>query len=320
VRKTIRIFFANCPHLDESAAAYLVLAQNSVQSVVEFEIWHLHVYGEEIGAGNLRTSFLKTWSLVSLSGMALPWKQAAARRYIAAMDRLVMPPLASSMAPSTATIDLFRPILKGNEDWITGQEAGVYGNRTIRPAPTVIVTETPFEGGYFGWSESDVAIASIAGWRSRYTPPSLLEFILDQVQRYAMRLAINPELGSHYPTRACIWDFDANIADARLSPLIGYLCDSCEQLIAGQVTAIELKELRHLLSHKWLGKADEPGSVASTLKRTFAYDLTRTRGLSAGFLDRVREATPSEVVKLIGAAIALVASVAFGWWIKKHGL
>ncbi len=318
MRKTIRVVFANCPHLDESAAAYLVLSQNSIQTVLEFEVWHMYTYGE-LALGNARASFLQKWSTVTFFGIFLPWRRVAARRYAACLDRLVIPALSSALPPETATIDLIRPMLKNNDDWVTGHEPGKWGNRTIKPAPTVIVTETPFEEGYFGWSESDIAIASIAGWRKRYTPPSLLEFILDQVQRYALRLAINDDLGSHYPTRACLWDFDANIEDARLSPLVGYLCDSCEQLIAERVTASDLNEIRKLLSHQWLGKTDEPGSVASNLKRTFAYDLTRTRGLSAGFLDRLREASLSELAKLVSAGIAGIVGTLFIQWARKHG-
>ncbi len=315
MRKTIRVFFANCPHLDESAAAYLVLAQNSVQTVLEFEVWHLSVYAANEGLGNAITKGLERWSD---SLLPLPFKLLAARRYAAHMDRLAVPPLAKTL-PLAKCIDNIRPFLKRNDDWIAGKAAGTYGNWTVKPAPTVIITETPLEKDYVGWSESDIAVACIGKWRKRYTPPSLLEFILDQVQRYALRLAIDERVGSHYPTRACIWDFDANIADARLSPLVGYLCDSCERLIGQRVTKDELEEIRNLLSHKWIGKTKETGSVASNLKRVFGYDLSRTRGLSAGFLDQVREATTSELVRLVGAGVGAVLIFMFGWWAKKHG-
>ena len=296
-------------------AAYLVLAQNSVQTVLEFEVWHLSVYAADEGLGNLQTKYLEMWSE---SVLPLPLKRVAARRYAAHMDRLAVPPLADTL-PLAKCIDNIRPFLKRNDDWIMSKTAGTYGNWTVKPAPTVIVTQTPLEKNYVGWSASDIAVAFIGKWRKTHTPPSLLEFVLDQVQRYALRLAIDERVGSHYPTRACIWDFDANIADARLSPLVGYLCDSCERLIAERVTKDELEEIRSLLSHKWIGKTEEPGSVASNLKRVFGYDLARTRGLSAGFLDQVRGASSSELVRLVGVGVSAVLIFMFGWWVKKHG-
>ena len=90
-------------------------------------------------------------------------------------------------------------------------------------------------------------------------------------------------------------------------------------MIAERVTKDELEEIRSLLSHKWIGKTEEPGSVASNLKRVFGYDLARTRGLSAGFLDQVRGASSSELVRLVGVGVSAVLIFMFGWWVKKHG-
>jgi len=102
VRKTIRVFFANCPHLDELAAAYLVLAQNSVQTVLEFEVWHLSVYAADEGLGNAQTKCLEMWSE---SALPLPWKRAAARRYAAHMDGLAVPTLAGTLPlPNALTV------------------------------------------------------------------------------------------------------------------------------------------------------------------------------------------------------------------------
>ena len=316
MRKTIRVIFANCPHLDESAAAYLVLAQNSAQSVFEFEVWHLYVFAEATRMGNSWTQFLARWSD---SNLPLPWKRFARRRYSAAMDKKAIPPLSSSM-PRDKIVDMIRPFLKRHDDWIAGKTPGTYGNWTIKTAPTVIITETPLGDGYFGWSTTDIAIACVGEWRKKYTPPSLLEFVLDQVQRYALRLAVDQRIGSHYPTRGCVWDFDPNIEDARLSPLVGYLCDSCKTIVAEQVSPEELEQIHSLLTHKWLGTTEEPGSVASNLKRIFRYDLARTRGLSAGFFDRVREAASSELVKFIAVLVTGVVMTLFGLWVKKHVL
>lgn len=315
VRKPIRVFFANCPHLDECAAAYLILAQNSIQAFFEFEVWHFYVYAENNGIGNSLTRFMNWWVE---SRIPLPCKKRVRRRLRARLDRMAVPPLTKEL-PLVGPVALLRPYIRKNDEWITNIPGRSYGNWTIRPdAPTVIVTETPLAKEYFGWSEENVAIACIGEWRKKYTPPSLLEFILDQVQRYALRLAVDERIGSHYPSRGCVWDFDANIEDARLSPLVGALCDSCKELISQRVTTKELDDIRDLLTHKWIGKSDEPGSVASNLKRIFGFDLARTKGLSPGFRDQLRAAASSEVVKWLAAAITAVAIFLYGLWVHSH--
>jgi hypothetical protein len=218
--------------------------------------------------------------------------------------------------PTNAAIDQLRPLLKKHDEWLETMPHN-YGNWTIRPAPTVIITETPFEGYYFGWSAGDIAIASISRWSRSQTPPSLLEFILDQVQRYALRLGINQRIGSHYPTRACIWDFDPNVSDAKMSALVGYLCSACEEILREQLSECEVKEVRLLLSHSWIGRTDEPGSVASDLKRVFGYDLTRTRGLSPTFFDNLRNVGTLEIVRLFAAWLLAILTLLTGAWLQR---
>ncbi|MCI0620295.1 MAG: hypothetical protein L0387_01235 [Acidobacteria bacterium] len=311
-RRTIRVLYANCPNLDEAACTYLILAQNAVQSVFEFEVYHLWLQAAKTDAGDYLTH-LSRW--LDRRSLPLPFGKTVDRRCNARLERLIWPPLRAAMPPSTA-IEQLRPLLQKHDEWLQ-QLPSNYGNRTIRPAPTVVITETPFEGFYFGWSAGDLAIASVSHWRKRQTPPSLLEFILDQVQRYALRMGVNQRIGSHYPTRACIWDFDANVSDAKMSVLVGHLCGACEDFLLEQLSESELKEIRHLLSHTWIGRTDEPGSVASNLKRVFGYDLARTRGLSPSFLDHLRQASSSEMVRLIGAWLLAILTLLTGAWLKK---
>ena len=108
MRKTIRVFFANCPHLDELAAAYLILSQNSIQTVFEFEVWHLSVYAEGKKLGNAWTRVLGWWAN---SRLPLPFKRVAHRRQTAQMDRIAVPPLAEIL-PLETCVESIRPFLK----------------------------------------------------------------------------------------------------------------------------------------------------------------------------------------------------------------
>jgi hypothetical protein len=183
--------------------------------------------------------------------------------------------------------------------------------------PLIVLTETPLSGGYLSVVGPDVAVANLTDWR-KYAPPSIAEYALFQVQRAALRMGLDPGIGCHYPTRGCVWDFTAHQPDARLC-VVGALCDACLELIAQSVTADEKKSLELLLSHDWIGKTEEPGTVASTLKRVFGFDLALTRGLSPSFLEHIREGLPTGVVTLAVAAIGGIASILFTAWLRHKG-
>jgi hypothetical protein len=318
-RRPIRIVFANCPNLDKDACTYLILAQNAVQSILEFETCDLGVYAAKTGLGNLFSRLLESWGQ---SRFPIPFKRIAARRHSAYLDKQVIPPLLKPLKPNKCTAAL-KPYLDKHDSWLTGLPPNTYGNWSIRAAPTVIVTETPFEGFYFGWCDKsrNLAVASISNWRRKHAPPSVLEYVLNQVQRYALNLTFRPQGGSHYPTRACLWDFDPNVKDARMSLLVGYLCGACEDAIAnspvGPLKTAEVEQIRELLSHRWIGRVEEPGSIAGNLKRVFGYDLSRTQGLSPSFADKIREAGVPEILKLIMAWLLGALTLITGVWLKK---
>jgi hypothetical protein len=72
MRKTVRILFANCPRLDDAACAYLLLAQNKIQRVFQFEVYHLFVQSAcgEV-ASDVLTDILGRYG-VCLSGFRFP--------------------------------------------------------------------------------------------------------------------------------------------------------------------------------------------------------------------------------------------------------
>ena len=109
-------------------------------------------------------------------------------------------------------------------------------------------------------------------------------------------------------TRACLWDFDPNVTDARMSLLVGYLCESCGERLKEQLSEYEVRQLRDLLNHRWIGRVEDPGSVASNLKRVFNFDLSRTRGMAPTIMDDIRRTGFSEIVKwLVAGSLGILS-------------
>jgi hypothetical protein len=223
----VRLFFLNCPRLDTLACSYLLLAQNTVQSVFEFEVYHYWVF-----ATNASTAALPVTSRVLQwwAGRSLPFRHRAERLYKAKLDRQRAPFLKQPLDVDEG-IGLIRKVIEEHDRWLSNLPAS-YGGGAIENSVTIVITETPFQGGYYANAEGDIAVLSIANWQRHFAPPSVLEFILSRVQRYALRLGFSTPIGSHYPTRACIWDFDANVDDTRTGVLVGYLCGRCEEALA----------------------------------------------------------------------------------------
>lgn len=290
-RRRIRLFFLNCPRLDWKACSYLLLAQNKNQTVFEFEIYHYWAY---VALTQKPFSWI-TRAFGYLGEKALVFRYLFLRKYAARLDRKLAPSLRSTL-PLNKITGTFSEALKKHDEWLM-QLRPSYGGGGIEHAPSIVITETPFFGDYYGWSEGDLAVISVANWKRRFAPPSVFEYVLTNVQRYSLRLAFGPEVGSHYPTRACIWDFNAALEDIGTGILVGYLCSNCESTLATQIDDQELQEVKRLLSNKWVGRVDDPGSVARNLKTVFGYDMARTKGLSRGLRDRALEAATSEVIK-----------------------
>jgi hypothetical protein len=228
-------------------------------------------------------------------------------------------PFLTQAAPPKELMSHIRTLVQNHDLWLKNLPT-TYGNWTLRDGPTIVITETEMEGGYFGWSDGTVAVVSLAAWKRYSVPTSILEFVLSAVQRYTLRMTVNDKIGAHYPTRACIWDFDAHQDDAALAHLAGYLCEQCQRLIQGSTSEDALAEIENLLSHRWIGNTDTPGEVASTLRRAFGYDLARTRGPRATFWERAKEQLPMQVLSLPSVIVTALVSTFFTLlvlWIRK---
>jgi len=245
---------------------HLLLSQNEHQKLFEFEIYNFWVPAE-----TLKLPFRSSWRnrlLKMASRFRRRWSEG---QYRAMRDLDFAPEFATELGLDRAT-DIARTCIARHDQWLQGQGTN-YGNWRLTYGPTVVVTETPIHGHYLSTIGENMGVITIAGWNRRFSPPSVLEFILSNVQRAALRMLVTTEIGSHYPTRGCVWDFSATVEDARVSIASGYLCATCKDVIAKALRQEQVEDVEGLLRNDWIGSVDDSTSVASDLKRIFGLSL-----------------------------------------------
>jgi hypothetical protein len=289
-KRKVRILFVNCPNLDVEACTYLLLAQNLIQSVFEFEVCHHWISLNAAGQFVRGPKLAKLWSNMRIFG-SRPWGSKKAESvYWAALERSQYPFLNGEIG--TGDMLPLQQLVAKHEEWLQRNQPNYGGAQ--EPLPTVVITETALGREFISNTVGRVAVVTLADWQRQFAPPSALEFILLSVQRLSTRVVLQTKVGSHYPTRGCIWDFTANVADTKSTILIGYVCTGCRKSLSEYFSEAELREVDLLARRSWLGKLDDPGSIASNLKRVFAYDLSTTRGLKLSLMERLPDILWSE--------------------------
>lgn len=122
-----------------------------------------------------------------------------------------------------------------------------------------------------------------------------------------MRLAFTEEVGSHYPTRGCLWDYDDHQPDALIAILLGHICHTCKAKLSNAVGDATSEEFAGLVANRWLGDKSVQFSPASILAHVYNYDLSRSTGLNTNFFTRVRNSVGGELGKIVSEAIKLAA-------------
>lgn len=297
--KRIRIMFVNCPTLSTGAASYLLLAQNKYQSSIQYEVAHYWIFGHTLHTNSSRTEHF----LLQFSDRFIALERIE-RRFKAKLELLGAPFLKSIVSRN----DWYEPTTKAIAAYDSWFVSSTYNNFDSYPCPTIIVTETPIDGGYMGLSRGDTALISLANWKSYFMPGSALEYLLCGVQRYALRLSYG-SIGSHYVTRGCIWDFHAHQQDSRISGYLGFLCSTCEASLEKTVSSSEMQEIKSMISNDWIGSTSNLASVASIMSKNYRYDLKRSSGLSSNLMIAISNSMKTEVGKFFFdiAKVALAA-------------
>lgn len=298
--RRIRVFFINCPTLATEAAAHLLLAQNSVQKTLQFELHHFWIFGQ-LGKGPISGIWDRMLGQQEEKGLFFRrWAERKRRT----RNELRAAPQFREPLPRKGWSDIARAAIADYDTWFL--KSG-YNTFDFQQSPAVIVTETPFEGGFISFSESDIAVVSLSKWREFFAPGSALEYVLISIQRVSLRLATGGRIGSHYATRGCIWDFANHQPDSRFGAFIGLLCESCRESLRSVLSDQEFEEVTKLAENKWLGTPEITDSVAGVLARNYRYDLSRYNGLHPSLASVMRQALGPEIVKGIGDVAKWVA-------------
>lgn len=198
-------------------------------------------------------------------------------------------------------------------------EEEVKSGLEVRPEmgkKSIFITQLPIEGHFYGAGYPDVALLSFADWKKYFAPPSALEFILRGVQQYAIFFLAAAFSGNHLATRGCIFDYNKYLEDMRNKILISYICEDCESELKRLVGDEKFNQIDRLVRLSWIGKVDEPGSIANILKSSFGYDLDLTKGFKPSWQERAKETLQSafiqETIKFASAILLAAALLYLG--------
>lgn len=303
VSKRVRVFFIGCPTLDTAAASHLLLSQNAAQTAVQFEIYHYWIFGARTTKVKNPFRRLHAW----YSDRNLPLSRWLDRRYRAFLDHEKAPEFGSVISRDR-WLAACRDALKSYDEWFHT----LGKNYDVERCPTIIVTEAPISGGYLSLSNDDVGLVSTAKWRSYFRPVSALDYILFSVQRLTIRLSYTESVGSHYPTRGCLWDFDPHQPDARIAILLGHICRTCQSKLIAAANQETFDELSKLVANRWIGDKNIQFTPAATLANIHKYDLSRSTGLSTSFVSRAWDSVSAEVGKVIVEGLKWAAVLTIG--------
>lgn len=189
--------------------------------------------------------------------------------------------------------------------------ADLYGIKCTEADTIVIITNSTLADGYYYVGVDSWAVVALGGWENKFSPPSVVEYYLSFVTMAALE-AVAPPIDRHYETRGCLFDFNANLAYARLSVLSGQLCGSCANFIASRTSAEILSDAQKLLSREWLGNSHKPSDRALVVKQ-LGYDLFHTTGFKPTIRQRLASRLEEEGINhAINAAHKVIVWVVLG--------
>lgn len=282
----LRIFFINCPTLDVDAASYLLLAQNKHQSQIQFQVNHfwLCTLGDALSFRSSVSRFLDRLPPI-ISKRISP-------RIIARFDLAQAPQFKRKLGKQTwenASVEAI-------SNWDAWFKTSDYHKHDSQPCRTIVVTETPLKGGYISYAGEEIFFISLANWEAYFSPGSALEFLLLNVQRAALRLALNAK-GWHFATRGCLNDFGVHQPDTRISAYLGGLCHTCHSKLETATSSEVAAEMELFLANNWIGVKSDPTSVASVLSNNYKYELRRSTGLRPSLWHTTKESMRNELGK-----------------------
>lgn len=299
MRKRIRIFLIACPTLDTDALSYLLLSQNTAQSVYQFEVYHHWIFARKDSQGSfgLVDRFLFWYADKPL----LPFSRWIDRRNRSHVDQQKASVFSGPIDPNN-WLEKVRASLAQYDNWYNRK----VDNYDTLACPAIVITQASIEGGFISHTNGPFGLISAARWREFFKPVSVLEYILFSVQRLSLRMSHDGVVGSHYPVRGCIWDYDDHQPDARIATLLGYICETCHSRLEAKVSTDEMRQIEGFVKNDWIYDIHRPSSPASVLAKTYKYDLIKTKGLNSNWLSRVLTSVESNFGSILSDGIKWV--------------
>lgn len=136
-------------------------------------------------------------------------------------------------------------------------------------------------------------------------------------------------IDSHFPTRACIFDYSQNQPDFRHTIFLGFLCETCRGILKNSITSEELTQIEALLENRWIGESVSPGSIAFYLSKIYRYEVSRATGLNSGLIGFLRQQLQTGfgqavanigkwIVIIVLSALAVTLFPSVVSWIHTH--
>jgi hypothetical protein len=188
---------------------------------------------------------------------------------------------------------------------------------TRLPNYFVVVSDAHFTDGFYNMRVPGISVIALGDWKRSMSPPSIIEFIQTLIVREAVAAICPPLRGSiHFGSKACICDFNQNLADVRLKVISGFVCSYCRDALDASGHKSIADEVELVLSKGWIGDLGSNTSVASTIAK-LGVNLFVTRGLTPTlgerFVGAIREDGVKELIKSIYAIILAGLLFYLGW-------
>lgn len=184
------------------------------------------------------------------------------------------------------------------------------------PDSLVLLTTAKFSDRYYAAHEGDLSVVALGNWKRWMAPPSLIEFSMTLLVRESVAMVSPSFKGSvHLGTKGCLFDFTAQLSDARHKVLNGFVCSHCRELMAKDGNPRMADELEPVLRRDWLGKVTDPESPAG-IASNLGYDLFRSKGLKAtpweSFKHTLSQEGAKQVTAIVGSLLLAALIVVLG--------
>ncbi len=175
------------------------------------------------------------------------------------------------------------------------------------PNNFAIISLAKFSDEHYGLKSGPIQVQALGNWERSMAPPSILEFIIVLLMRQAASFLV-PRLGKsfHLGTKGCLFDFTADLGEARFKALQSFVCSACREEMNGAGHPNVANDIARVLDLSWLGLPTDPHCPAGIVAK-LGYNLFLTKGIEPTLWENVRsilrdEAT-KEFVKLLFAIL-----------------